>query len=131
VSIAGLALAADVAPRVQERYQTSLHTTAVKNIKPFNNIVTTGDIDIAYIPSANYAVNTHYFGKPDLSKLKVYVRNNTLYVDSTALDEVDHCSMLCLFPRYDMTVQVYAPNIQDFKTPPHTDIFYPAPPALD
>jgi phage shock protein PspC (stress-responsive transcriptional regulator) len=46
---ASFALAADAAPRVRDRYEATLHTTAVKDILPFNNVATTGDIDIAYI----------------------------------------------------------------------------------
>lgn len=128
---AAAALAADTGPRINQRYQAGLHTTAVKNIQPFTKVVTRGDIDISYMSSPNYSVNYHYFGNPDLSKIKFKVENGTLYVDSTALDRTNHCTMLCLFPKYDLTVQVYAPNIQDFKVPPHTDIFYPPQPALN
>lgn len=133
-SVASLALAADAAPRVRERYETGLHTTAIANIQPFNQVQVNG-IDIDYISSPNYAVNLHYFDHPDLSKIKVHVANDTLFVDATALTSGNHCTMLCLFPKYDLTVQVYAPNIQDFKVPSRTDIFYPAlppgPPALN
>jgi phage shock protein PspC (stress-responsive transcriptional regulator) len=130
-SAASLALAADAAPRIRDRYEASLHTTAVKDIGPFNNVVTTGQIDLTYVSSPTYAVNIHYTDHPDLSKIKIKVSQNTLYIDSTALDVANHCAMLCLFPRYDMTVQIYAPNVEQFKTPPHTDIFYPAPPVLN
>lgn len=133
-AVASIALAADAAPRVRERYETSLHTTAVKNIEPFDKVDTSGDIDVSYVSSPNYAVNIHYFGNPDLSKVKVFVTNKTLHVDSTRLDTYNHCTMLCLFPRYDMTVQVYAPNVEQFITPSKTEIFYPgtpAPPAIN
>jgi phage shock protein PspC (stress-responsive transcriptional regulator) len=130
-SVAGAALAADIAPRVQERYEATLHTTAVKNIQPFNKVVTSGEVDITYITSPTYAVNLHYSDHPDLSKVKVRVENGTLYIDSQDLDRVQHCTMLCLFPRYNMTVQVYAPNVHDFNTPKNTEIFYPAPPPLN
>ena len=130
-SVASIALAADAAPRIQQRYEVLMHTTAVKNIQPFNKVVTTGDIDITYVSSPNYAVNVHYSDHPDLSKLKIHVTGSTLYIDSTALDSYKHCTMLCLFPRYNMTVQVYAPNIEQFVTPPKTDIFYPQPPVLN
>lgn len=129
-SAASIALAADAGPRIRDRYEAGLHTTAVKNIQPFSNVQVNG-IDIAYVPSPNYAVNLHYFGHPDLSKIKVHVANGTLYVDATALTAGSHCNMLCLFPRYDLTVQVYAPNVQNFIKPPHTDIFFPAPPVLN
>jgi phage shock protein PspC (stress-responsive transcriptional regulator) len=124
-SVATVALTADAVPRVRERYETTLHTTAIKNIQPFSKVETTGEVDISYISSPDYAVNIHYSGKPDLSKIKIRVTDNVLHVDSTSLDSYKHCTMLCLFPRYNMTVQVYAPNIEKFNTPPNTDIFYP------
>jgi phage shock protein PspC (stress-responsive transcriptional regulator) len=130
-SAAAGALAADAVPRIHQRYESSLHTTAVKGIQPFDKVVTTGDIDIAYISSPDYAVNLHYSYSPDLSKIKIHTANNTLYIDSTAIDSVNPCTMLCLFPRYNMTVQVYAPNVGKFVTPPNTEIFYPAPPSLN
>jgi len=129
-SVATAALAADAGPRINQRYEAGLHTTAVANIQPFSKVQVNG-IDISYISSPTYAVNLHYFGHPDLSKIKVHVDSDTLYVDASALTSGDHCTMLCLFPKYDLTVQVYAPNVQDFKAPPHTDIFYPATPALN
>ncbi|HWT55500.1 MAG TPA: PspC domain-containing protein [Candidatus Microsaccharimonas sp.] len=124
-SAASFALAADAAPRVQERYETLMHTTAIKGIQPFQKVVTEGDIDIEYVSSPTYAVNVHYADNPDLSKLKIHVDNGVLTVDSRSLDTVNHCAMLCLFPRYNMTVQIYAPNVESFVTPPKTDIFYP------
>jgi phage shock protein PspC (stress-responsive transcriptional regulator) len=130
-SVSCFVLAADAAPRINERYQTSLHTTAIKDIQPFNKIVKEGDLDISYVSAPNYAVNLHYSDNPDLTKVKVSVKDGTLYVDSRDLDGVKHCTMLCLFPRYNMTLQVYAPNIENFVTSPNTDIFYPAPSVLN
>ena len=128
--VAASALAADAAPRVRDRYESSRHTTAIKNIQPFSKVDTSGDVDIEYIASPNYAVNVQYVGNPDLSKLKVNVSNDTLYVNSTALDQNNHCTMLCLYPRYDMVVDIYAPNIQDFKTPAGTEKFFPDVPPV-
>jgi phage shock protein PspC (stress-responsive transcriptional regulator) len=128
-SVIGGALAGDAVPHIRDRYQATLHTTAVKDIQPFNDVSSTGPVDLTYVSSPTYAVNLHYSGNPDTSKIKVEVRGGTLYIDSTGLENDNHCTMLCLFPRYDMTVQIYAPNVQDFKTPPHTDIFYPPVPA--
>jgi phage shock protein PspC (stress-responsive transcriptional regulator) len=128
-SAAASALTADAVPRVRDRYETMVHTTAVKDIQPFTKVVTNGEIDLEYIGSPDYAVNVHYIDHPDLSKLKVSVKDGVLYVDSTQLDQARHCTMLCLFPRYNMTVQIYAPNVENFQTPKNTDIFYPDVPA--
>jgi phage shock protein PspC (stress-responsive transcriptional regulator) len=129
-SVAGGALGADAAPRIEQRYHAIEHVTPISNIQPFSKVVSTGNMDFEYIQSADYAVNVHYVDNPDISKVHISVRDGTLYVDSHELDTVKHCNMLCLFPRYNMTVQIYAPNISDFQTPPHTDIFYPNVPAL-
>jgi phage shock protein PspC (stress-responsive transcriptional regulator) len=129
-SAATAALTADAVPHVQERYAALMHTSPSKQLAPFNKIVTKGEIDLTYIASPEYAANVHYSDSPDLSKLKIYVANNTLYVDSTQLDSTKHCDMLCLFPRYNMTVQIYAPNIEDFQTPARTDIFTPNVPPV-
>jgi phage shock protein PspC (stress-responsive transcriptional regulator) len=130
-SAASVALTADTVPRVRERYEATLHTTAISDIQPFTKVVTTGQIDVAYTSAPTYAVNLHYSDHPDLSKVKISVKDNTLYIDSSALDTAPHCNMLCLFPRYNMTVEVYAPNVQDFTTPPSADVFYPGTPALN
>jgi phage shock protein PspC (stress-responsive transcriptional regulator) len=124
------ALVPDAVTRTHQRYESTVHVTAVKNVQPFTSVDSTGSVDFEEISSPNYAINIRYVGNPDLSKLKISVQNGVLHVDSTQLDAASHCIMLCLFPGYDMTVQVFAPNIQGFKTPPHTDIFYPNVPAL-
>jgi phage shock protein PspC (stress-responsive transcriptional regulator) len=124
------AFSADVAPRIHQRYENMVHTTAVKNLPTFDKVSTTGSVDISYVSSPGYAVSLHYVDHPELSKIKIYVRDGTLHVDSTAFDAVDHCTMLCLFPKYDMVVQIAAPNIQKFDTPSGTDIFYPPQPVM-
>jgi phage shock protein PspC (stress-responsive transcriptional regulator) len=123
-SIASVALAADAVPRVRGRYEGTVHTTAIGDIQSFNQVKSIGRIDISYTSSATYGVNIRYIGNPDLSKVKIHTSNNVLYIDSTKLDAQQHCNMLCLFPGYDMTVQLYAPTVEKFDTPPRTDIFY-------
>jgi hypothetical protein len=128
-TIVGGALAGDAAPRIRARYQATVHTTAIQNITPFNKVVSTGPVDITYISSPTYAANLHYSGNPSPSLVKTQVRNGVLYIDSTALGNDKHCTMLCLYPRYDMTIQIYAPNVENLQTPPHTDVFYPPAPS--
>jgi phage shock protein PspC (stress-responsive transcriptional regulator) len=77
-STVGVALAADAAPHIRERYESTLHTSAVKGIQPFSKVVTTGEIDISYVSSPTYAANVHYVDHPDLSKLKINVKDGTL-----------------------------------------------------
>ena len=111
-SVAGAALTADTIPRVRDRYESTLHTTAIKSIQPFTKVESAGDVSITYIPSPNYGFDIRYSDNPDLSKVKVTVVDSTLRIDSTSLDSYKRCTMLCLFPPYDIAVQVYAPNIE-------------------
>lgn len=128
-SITSIALIADATPRVNQRYQALIHTTAEPNITAFSKVVSKGNVDLSYISSPTYGVNLHYTDHPDISKVKVYVANDTLYVDSRELDRLpNHCTMLCLYPRYDMIVQIYAPNVENFDAPPGTEMFFPGTP---
>lgn len=129
-SAASFVLAADAVPRVRDRYETGLHTTAISNIQPFSKVDVSG-IDVTYISSPTYAANFHYYGNPDLSKISVKVDNDTLIVNGDQLDNDRHCNMLCLFPRYDLTIQVYSPNINSWRSAPNTDIFYSGPGVLN
>lgn len=125
-STATVALAADAAPRIEQRYESGLHTTALQNIQPFTHIDAKG-IDVAYVPSPTYAANLHYYGNLDVSKITAHVENDTLYVDATQLDVTKHCDMLCLFPKYNLTVEVFAPNVVASDSSSHRVIFYPGP----
>jgi len=130
-SAASIALSADVAPQVRERYESSMSTTAVSGITEFNSITTTGGVDIEYDPSVNYSVSLRYYDHPDLSKIKITVENKVLHIDSTAFDNSRDCTMLCLFPQYNMVVHVAAPNIKDFNLPKGTDLFLPPYPGIN
>jgi len=130
-SAAGIALSADVAPQVRERYESSMSTTAVSDITAFDNITTTGGIDVEYDPSPSYSVNLRYYGHPDLSKIKVTVVDKVLHIDSTVFDNSRECNMLCIFPHYNMVVQVAAPNVKDFNLPKGTDLFLPSRPEFN
>ncbi len=111
------ALGADVGPRVEARYQAGMHTTAVHNIKPFTKVESTGGLDLEYVSAPTYGVNLRYFDHPDLSKITITVADDgTLHIDSTAFDGSRHCDMLCLFPEYNMVVQISAPNVQSIDS---------------
>jgi phage shock protein PspC (stress-responsive transcriptional regulator) len=58
------ALAADAAPRVQERYESMIHTTAIDNIQPFTKVVSKGEVDLSYTSAPNYAPNIENFDVP-------------------------------------------------------------------
>lgn len=122
---ASFALAADTAPRVKERYEAMTHTSAVQSLSPFERFEATGGVDVVYIPSPTYAVSLHYTGDLDPSKVKFNVKDGTLYIDGSAVDTAKHCTMLCLFPRYNLTVQLYAPNLDSPTTPRTMHMMYP------
>jgi phage shock protein PspC (stress-responsive transcriptional regulator) len=128
VMAATAALSADIGPRVQARYQAGMHTSAVAGIQQFSKVQSNGGVDIEYIPAATYSVTLRYWDHPDTSRLKINTKNNVLYIDSTNFDHSRHCDMLCIYPEYDMVVQVAAPNIQDIRS--GGEVFYPPVPSV-
>ena len=118
------ALGADVGPRIEARYHAGIHTTGVQVDRPFTKVESTGDLDINYISSPSYGVSLHYYDHPDVSKIKFTVDDSgTLHIDSTAFDSSRHCTMLCLFPKYDMVVQIAAPNVEQLNSN-GAEVFY-------
>ena len=116
ITVAGMTLAADIAPHLENRVENYKHTTVVKDIKPFTNIVGQGGVEVTRTYAPDYAVKLHYFNNPDLSKLKIEVRNNVLYIDASALTDSDHCTMLCAFPDYDLNIEVFGPDFENSRT---------------
>jgi hypothetical protein len=115
-AVAGIALAADAAPHIKERYEATVHTTSVKNIGTFNKVDAKGNILVEHYPSSpDTSVSLRYNGNVDLSKLKINTHDGTLYIDATALDTYDRCTMLCLFPDHNLTVRVYGSDVQNFN----------------
>lgn len=106
-----IALAADVAPTVRDRYQAANHT-ATRNLQPFSNLdIKGGGVNVEFAYAKNYSVTMHYFDGPDLSKIKTVVANGSLEVDSSQFDNSRNCTMFCLFPNYNMVLTVSAPTI--------------------
>ena len=126
--VATTALSADVGPRVQARYQAGMHTTAIKDVAPFNKVVSDGKIDIEYVPATSPAVTLRYYDTPDISKIKFSVENNVLTIDASRFDQDRHCDMLCIFPRYNLVVQVATPNIKNIDAN-GAEVFYPPVPV--
>ncbi|MDB5160837.1 MAG: rane protein of unknown function [Candidatus Saccharibacteria bacterium] len=104
-----IALAGDAAPKVRDRYEAATHTTT-RTLQPFTSVNLSGrGVDVQYEQSGNYAVKMHYFGNPDLSKIKTTVVNNQLIIDSQNFDYKRQCDMLCAFPTYNMVITIEAP----------------------
>jgi phage shock protein PspC (stress-responsive transcriptional regulator) len=124
-SIAAVALAGDAVPHIRDRYEASVHTVAVKDIKPFNKVVSDSTILLSYSSAPDYRVDLNYKGQPDISKIKVEVHDNTLYIDSGNFKNTDPCTMLCIYPHHDMVVWISAPNVERFDVPSGTEVEYP------
>jgi len=111
-----MALAADTAPKVRDRYQAASHTTS-RVLQPFSSVdVKGGGVSVDYQYAESYSVNLKYFDSPDLSKIKTTVVKGKLDIDLEQFTDSRKCTMLCLFPNYNMVLTVYAPTVPDMKS---------------
>lgn len=120
---AGIGLAGDVAPTVVNRYYASLHSTT-RTMQPFTdvNVVDGEQLHVEYQYADTYSVAFQYYGSPDVAKITTKVVNGTLVIDSEQFDWHRSCSMLCMFPTYNLVVIVRGPNAPS--------ITYPMPPMF-
>lgn len=110
----GLAIAVplsiDAAHNVRDRYLSRAHTTT-RSVQPFQDVTIVGkDIDYRWEYADNYSVSFHYFDNPDISKIKTTVSNNLLQIDTSNYQRDRHCTMLCIFPAYNLLVTVKGPR---------------------
>jgi len=130
--VAGVALGADAAPRIRDRYNSHLHSTT-RIIQPFTALSIVGsDVTIRYQESDQYAVNLSYFDSPDVANIKTTVSNGTLLIDSSQFNSHRNCQALCIPPMYNVTVTVESPILPkgdafDSSLPPQPATA-PAPP---
>jgi phage shock protein PspC (stress-responsive transcriptional regulator) len=104
------ALSIDSAHKVRDRYLSRAHTTT-RSVQPFQAVTIVGkDIDYRWEYADTYSVAFHYFDNPDLSKIKTTVSNNLLQIDTSTYDRDRHCTMLCMFPAYNLLVTVKGPR---------------------
>jgi phage shock protein PspC (stress-responsive transcriptional regulator) len=114
-----LALTADVAPNVRDRYLTNSHTQT-RSVSPFQDVTIVGkDVDYQWEYADTYSVSFHYFDHPDISKIKTTVNNNLLTIDTTNYQRERNCDMLCVFPAYNLLVTVKGPRPLAEPYPPH------------
>jgi phage shock protein PspC (stress-responsive transcriptional regulator) len=111
ISMAGsMALGADVAPQVHDRYQSHIHSST-RTLQPFTTIDTIGsNISIDFSQSSTYSVKLTYFDNPDLRNIKTTVTNGVLTIDASAFDQHRHCQAICIPDTYNVTATIYAPN---------------------
>ncbi len=104
------ALSFDSAHKVRDRYLSGSHTTT-RSVEPFQDITIVGkDLDYRWEYADTYSVSFHYFDNPDISKIKTTVNNNLLEIDTSNYDRDRHCTMLCIFPAYNLLVTVKGPR---------------------
>jgi phage shock protein PspC (stress-responsive transcriptional regulator) len=127
------ALTADIVPKVRDRFEATTHSTT-RALQPFSSVdITGGGINVEYAYSKDYAVKLHYYDGPNLATLKTTVVNNRLEIDSQQFANTRKCTMLCIFPNYDMIVTVYSPTLPDapskpfFRDAPAEQPAYPLP----
>jgi phage shock protein PspC (stress-responsive transcriptional regulator) len=111
IGLAGtIALAADVAPQVRDRYNTQFHTTT-RFVQPFTAVKAFGEgVTIRYQVASKYFINLNYFDNPNLSNIKTTVSNSTLLIDSSQFNQHRNCSNWCIPDTYDMVITISSPN---------------------
>ena len=125
------ALSIDSTHKVRDRYLSRSHTTT-RNLQPFQGAAITGDgVGFQWEYADAYSVSFHYFDNPDVSKIKTTVSNGILHIDTSQYDKDRHCTMLCIFPTYDLLIMVKGPqplsvdsptrpSVPEVPTPPET-----------
>ena len=103
-----ISLGADIAPRVYSRVEAARHTTTMP-VASFSNLAINGHTDVVVEHATTYQVAISYIGNPDLSKLSVQSSGGTLTIDSSHLKTRSDCTMICIFPNYDLKITVYTP----------------------
>jgi len=115
----GIALSADIAPNVRDRYLSRSHTQT-RSVQPFQDVNLVGkDVDYQWEYADTYSVSFHYFDNPDISKIKTTVSNNLLTIDTTNYQRDRHCDMLCIFPAYNLLITVKGPLSLSMPYPAH------------
>lgn len=108
----GVALAANVVPQVQQRFD-ALHHTQTHRVVAFKNVMLTGDnTTFTYVPDSNYKVAVSYLGSASAPFADVSDADGTLHVDTNHLAKSLHtCTAVCLYSDSDLHVTIYAPSL--------------------
>jgi hypothetical protein len=129
VAVAG-ALTIDAAHHVRDRYLSRTHTTT-GSVEPFQKVTIVGkDIDYNWEYADRYSVAFHYFDNPDISKIKTTVNNDLLQIDTSNYNRDRQCTMLCIFPAYNLQVTVRGPRPVSVDAPSISPV-QPVPPVPD
>jgi phage shock protein PspC (stress-responsive transcriptional regulator) len=111
------ALSIDSVHKVRDRYLSRAHTIS-RSVEPFQKVSLVGkDIDYRWEYADTYSVSFSYFDNPDISKIKTTVSNNLLQIDSSNYDRDRNCTMVCIFPAYNLLVTVSGPRPLSVDSP--------------
>jgi phage shock protein PspC (stress-responsive transcriptional regulator) len=123
---AGIALGANAAPNVVNRYDAATHTT-YRQLQPYSTVYVIGNgINVNYQQGDKYEVKLHYYGNPDLSRITTNVVGGQLQINSQNFDWRRHnCNGFCLIPTYNMEVTFISPTVPNISYPQPPDFPYP------
>ena len=127
------ALSVDSVHKVRDRYLSRAHTSS-RSVEPFQKVSLVGkDLDYRWEYADTYSVTFSYFDNPDVSKIKTTVSNDLLQIDSSNYDRDRNCTMLCIFPAYNLVVTVSGPRPLSVDSPSRFSVKeipeFPVPPA--
>jgi phage shock protein PspC (stress-responsive transcriptional regulator) len=129
VAVAGT-LSIDAAHHVRDRYLSNTHTIT-RSVEPFQKVTIVGkDVDYNWEYADTYSVAFSYFDNPDISKIKTTVNNDLLQIDTTNYNRDRQCTMLCIFPAYNLMVTVRGPRPLSVDSPKISPV-QPVPPLPD
>lgn len=107
--VGGSALAADIVPKVHDRYVAQTHSVT-RQLEPFTSVVVNSDIvGVDFQTSDTYSVNLKYFGNANTDAIKTSVKNGVLFIDTRGFDPHRHCNRLCIPDTYAMVITVSSP----------------------
>lgn len=114
---ASVALVADTAPRVRDRYNANTHTT-VRTLPPFTSVQIQGNsADVTFQTANTYDVSLKYFDSPNLNNVKTTVTNGVLYIDTRRLPNDQNCNGICIGALRDIQVTVESPSLPQTNDP--------------
>ena len=120
------ALAADIAPKVHDRYVADMHSVT-RQLAPFNSVDVSGEnVTINFQMADTYSVNLKYFGNPNVNTIKTEIKNGVLSIDTQDFDQHRPCSQLCIpDDTYNMVVTVNSPKEPQINIPnaPYNNFF--------
>jgi phage shock protein PspC (stress-responsive transcriptional regulator) len=118
----GIALAADAAPKVRQRYHAEQHSAKIEIRQPFTEIDIKGNkARYFYDQSDKNEVDINYLGSADISTIKIKVVDQKLTIDTSAFPGQD-CSVFCLSP---LTVIIHSTGFYPVNLEPGIQVTMP------